>query len=125
MWEFDHKWDKRKEEKNMIRLFNDSELLNFYNNYTLWKGCFGAMSIITHDYLTFVNSNYDISKLIDAIQTRSNRCCFERVIACLLQKHWKRETLFGDIHQYCPWGIPFRDRDAYKHLPVIKVWTGR
>ena len=125
IWEFEHHWDQIEDETNMIKLFNDKELLSFYENKDLWKGCFGGMSIITHDYLVDINNKYDISKLLDCILNRHNRSSFERVIACLLQKNEKKETLLGNIHEYCRWGITFCEKDEYKHLPLIKVWTGR
>jgi hypothetical protein len=83
IWDFEHGSDQIKDETIMIKLFNDTELLNFYENKQLWKGCFGGMSIITHAYLTFINNKYDISKLLDYVLVRYNRCSFERVIACL------------------------------------------
>jgi len=125
LWKFEHDWDQIEDETKMIKLFNDPELLAFYENKNLWKGCFGCMSIIRHDFLTFINSKYDISKLLDCVLTRYNRCSFERVIACLLQKNEKLQTLLGDIHKYCNWGIRFEDKQFYQHLPVIKVWTAR
>ena len=125
LWDFEHNWDQIEDETNIIKLFNDKELLNFYENKNLWKGCFGGMTIITHDYLMYVNNKYDISKLLGCILTRYNRCSFERVISCLLQKNEKKETLLGNIHSYCQWGINFNQKDKYNHLPLIKVWTGR
>ena len=125
IWEFEHNWDQIIDETRMIKLFNDKELLNFYENKNLWKGCFGGMSIITYDYLTDINNKYDISKLLECVLNRYNRCSFERVIACLLQINGKKETLLGNIHNYCPWGIKFNKKDNYSHLPLIKVWTGR
>jgi hypothetical protein len=125
IWEFEHQWDQVSDETEMINAFGDKDLLNFYKNKTLWKGCFGGMVMITHDYLKMVNSHYDISKLLDYVLTRYNRCSFERVIGCLLQKFQKRETVFGNIHAYCKWGIPFEEKEKYTHLPWIKVWTGR
>jgi len=125
LWFFEHDWDQIEDEKNMINLFNDEELRIFYENKHLWKGCFGCMSIIRHDYLMFINNKYDISKLIDVVNTRYNRCSFERVIACLLQKNEKTETLLGSIHTYCKWEITFEEKDNYTDLPLIKVWTGR
>jgi hypothetical protein len=125
IWDFEHGSDQIKDETIMIKLFNDTELLNFYENKQLWKGCFGGMSIITHAYLTFINNKYDISKLLDYVLVRYNRCSFERVIACLLQKNEKIKTLLGNIHLYCRWGITFDQKDKYKHLPMTKVWTGR
>ena len=124
LWEFEHNWDQIEDETKMIKLFNDEELLNFYQNKSLWKGCFGGMSIITHDFLTFINSKYDISLLLNVILSRFNRCSFERVIACLLQKNHKKDVLLGDIHKYST-QIKFKDINKYKHLPIIKVWSGR
>lgn len=109
----------------MIDVFDNLELKHFYENKTLWKGCFGCMSIITHDYLVFINKLYNIRKLLPFVLNRYNRCSFERVVACLLQKHGVNDTLLGDIHNYSKVGIKFEDRDKYKHLPIIKVWTGR
>lgn len=133
LWEFEHFWDQIDDETKMINLFNDSELKQFYEKKNLWKGCFGGMSIITHDYLTFINDKYDISKLLDSILNRYNRMSFERVIACLLQKNGDKETLFGDIFKYVgrigkekiPNKLSFKDKDKYNHLPFIKIWSGR
>jgi len=125
IWEFEHDWDQIEDETRIIKLFNDNELLNFYQNKSLWKGCFGGMVIITHDFINRINSKYDISKLLDVILTRFNRCSFERVIGCLLQKEHITDALLGNIHNYMPWGIIFNDKDNYKSLPIIKVWCGR
>ena len=125
LWEFEHKWDQKNDEIKMINLFNDKELLNFYENKNLWKGCFGGMSIIRHDYLIDINNKYVLSKLLNCVLNRFNRCSFERVIACLLQKNEKKETLLGNIHDYCKWKITFKEKDNYTHLPLIKVWSGR
>jgi len=125
LWEFEHHWDQPEDETKMINIFNDLELNTFYENKKLWKGCFGCMTIITHEYLTYINNKYDISKLLDYVLNRYNRCSFERVIACLLQKEGKKETLLGNINNYCKWGIQFNEIDKYKKLPLIKYWTGR
>ena len=131
LWEFEHDWDQIEDETRMINIFNDLELNNFYEKKYLWKGCFGCMTIITHDYLNYINNKYDISKLLDYVLNRYNRCSFERVIACLLQKEGKKETLLGNIHNYCNccncWGIHFNELDynKCKNLPLVKYWTGR
>jgi hypothetical protein len=125
IWDFTHDWDQTDDEITMINVFNDLELTNFYKNKNLWTGCFGGMSIITHDYLSYINNKYDISKLLDYVLNRHNRRSFERVIACLLQKEGNQQTLLGDIHKYCKWGIRFNEIDNYKHLPFIKCWSGR
>lgn len=126
IWEFEHHWDQIEDETNMIKSFNDEQLLIFYQDKQLWKGCFGCMSIITHDFLMYINNKHDISILLKYVLTRYNRCSFERVLACLLQYNEKKQTsLLGNIHAYCPWGINFNDKEYFQHLPLIKVWTGR
>ena len=125
LWEFEHDWDQIEDESRMINIFNDLELNEFHKNKKLWKGCFGGMAIIKHDYLIHINNKYDISKLLNLVLTRYNRCSFERVIACLLQKEAPQETLLGNIHKYCIWGIHFNQIHYFKHLPIIKYWTGR
>ena len=83
------------------------------------------MSIITYKHLEYINNRYDLSKLLPYIKTRYNRMSFERVIACILQINNKHKSLLGNIHKYCRWGIKYEQISKYKHLPIIKVWTGR
>jgi hypothetical protein len=117
----------------MINSYNDPKLLSFYQNKELWNGCFGGMSIVTHDHLSKVNAKYDISKLIPHINCRHNRRSFERVIGCLLQANYtdddtqvdRPNSLFGDIHDYQVYAINFDQIGYYSHLPIIKCWTGR
>jgi hypothetical protein len=128
IWNFDtHKWDQIEDETKMIKLFNDDELLQFYENKSLWTGCFGGMVVIKHDFLTHIDTKYNIRKLLDVVLTRYNRCSFERVIGCLLQKEHYVEVLFGDIHNYMPWGIKFQKKNIirFSNLPILKIWTGR
>jgi hypothetical protein len=139
LWTFDHKTDLTEDEIKIIKMYNDTDLLNFYNNKNLWNGCFGGMMIITHKYLSFVNEKYNISNLLHIIKSRYNRCCFERVIGCLLEKENDdlqndkgerlevnyNDTLFGNIDLYCSWGIKWDNMNTVNHLPLIKVWTGR
>ena len=142
LWDFKHgteEYDKILEE-NMINVFNDKELLDFYKDRSLWKGCFGVMTIISYDCLQFINKKYNLNLLINLILTREDRQAFERVFACLLIKTFNlpvlnlqsgiyngvsNNSIFGDIYNYCPWGITFKEKHKYENLPIIKVWTGR
>lgn len=127
IWDIDHNCDQIEDETSMIKLFNNPELLAFYENKSLWNGCFGGMSIITYDFLKLVNNKYDLTKLLDCITTRYNRCSFERVIGCLLNMEYKQDALFGNIHKYIDWrwGTSFDERHIFDHLVITKVWTGR
>ena len=125
LWAFGHDSDNIKDETRLLDVLDNAALKRFYENKRLWRGCFGAMSIITHKYLAFINKEYDISKLLGVVLNKQNRKSFERVFACLLQKHGRRTPLLGHIHNYCKWGVPFEDRKKYMHLPLTKVWSGR
>ena len=109
----------------MITLLNDKDLLAFYENKKLWRGCYGGMSIITFDFLQHIHTKYNLSILLNSVINRYTRSSFERVIGCLLQKEHKLHTLLGYIGTYCKWGIKYHQKDEYKHLPLTKVWTGR
>ena len=127
-WDFEHKWDNIPYETMMIKLFKDENLLNFYQNKSLWVGCFGAMTTITHDFLTHINNKYNLSLLLDVVLIRGHRIAFERIIACLVQFEAPQTTRFGDIIKYSHYGIKYEDRDKYPYLsklPLLKVWTGR
>jgi hypothetical protein len=129
LWEFEHEWDVDENVINILKLFNNNELIDYYLNKSLWKGCFGGMSIITHDFLVEINQKYNINILLNAILDRENRKCFERIIGCIMNKIYKDSnnstTLFGDLHHYMPYGIMYNDLNKYHNLPMIKVWTGR
>ena len=125
IWGFQHTWDQIEDETKMINVFNDAELLTFYKNKSLWTGCFGGMVVITHDFLKEINNKYNISKLIGVVLNRYNRQSFERIIACLLQKTHANTLLLGDIQAYVTWGIKFHQIEQCRHMPLIKVWTGR
>ena len=126
LWEFEHHADHLEDEHRLLHTLNNSEeLLTFHSDKSLWKGCFGGMCIITHDYLSLLDKKYNISLLLPHIKTRYNRMSFERVIACILQKNGKKQCLLGDILKYCPWGLPVKYIRQVRHLPIIKVWTGR
>lgn len=125
LWEFEHDWDDIRNDTRLIKTLNDNELLDLYNNKHLWKGCFGGMTIICHEFLVFLNNKYNFSILLGHILTREDRMSFERIIGVILQKHHKTQSLLGNIHKYCPWGITIDLVYYFMHLPIIKVWTGR
>ena len=125
IWNFEHCFDNVEDETRIINMF-DPTLLEFYNNKTQWTGCFGGMTIINHDFLLEINKKYNLEKLLDLISNRGDRCAFERIIACILQKEHKCEILLGNIHTYLNWAVPnYSDINNLTHLPMIKIFCGR
>jgi hypothetical protein len=117
-------------QKTLLSALNNPKLTQFYNkkDFNLWKGCFGAMSVVKYNYLKGVDSEFRIASLIPHITSRLARCAFERIIGCLLQVNINEPSLFGSIHKYCKWGLSYDEysRNEYSNsLPLVKVWTGR
>jgi hypothetical protein len=125
-----------------MRALGHQGLNQMYEYFYLNKfnGCFGAMSIITYNYLNEINNIFKIDKLLPHITCRISRCAFERVFSFLLIYKQnsgnvantggksKHQSLLGDIIKYCKWGITFDEYIKYRHtmkLPIVKVWTGR
>jgi hypothetical protein len=127
IWSFSPINEKIEDVSNIIDSFNDQDLKSFYENKTAWNGCFGGMTVIKHQFLERINEKYNLDILLNKITSRHNRQSFERVIGCLLQKVYKADDscLFGEIHSYMPWGCRFDQREIFKDLPLVKVWTGR
>ncbi len=125
LWDFGHGRDQINDETKMIQALDNQNLKDFYENKSLWKGCFGGMTIITYNFLKLLDNKYNLSKLLDLINSRYNRKSFERVLGCILQANSEKKLLFCDIGSYCPYGIKIKDILKYKHLPMLKVWTGR
>jgi hypothetical protein len=126
IWEFEHTWDNVVNETRILGyLHNSAELLDYYAKKHLWKGCFGGMSVIKHDFLLELHAKYNFDLLIPHITSREFRMCFERIIACIFQQNGSSMSLLGNIHKYCPWGINMTMMASLRYLPIIKVWSGR
>jgi hypothetical protein len=130
LWNFNnHRYDNHHREHTLINsLKNNNDLKQFYNNKSLWSGCFGAMSVINHDYLIYLNNIYNIDNLLNVVTNRSMRMGLERVMACMLQKHSGIDNvMFGDIlnKKIWRWNLNWHNKHIVKHLPIIKIWSGR
>ena len=110
------------------KLENHDKIESLHKNLDLWKGCFGCMSIINHDFLTKVNETHNLSNLIPFITCRQERMLFERVIACIFQTYYKYESQNGSIHNI-KWGTTLQEavenEDEFSDKDFIKVWLGR
>ena len=128
IWEFEHTWDKPTNELILINaLSNNGDVLDIYSKKDEWKGCFGAMTVITYACVKNLDRKYRFSNLVELVKTREMRMAFERVIACMLYTVYPYVSILGDIHRYCKWEYSFTEyqSDSNNKLPLIKVWTGR
>ena len=110
LWHFRHEFNDDETILSVIEKFNDGDnLKKFYKRKKKWKGCFGAMTIINQDYLTFVfnKSNY-LQILLQEITTRPKRMAYERIISILLTYYdINKVSINGDIHEDLVWGIDY------------------
>lgn len=127
LWEFsEHMWDEDKLILKNMRKFKNKDLLNFYLEKN-WQGCFGIMSVINLDFLQYLNKKFNFFDiLINNIKNRNDRMALERIFGCLLYYENKKNSILGDIQDYCEWGITYDEyKSANINLPVIKIWYGR
>jgi hypothetical protein len=146
LWQFDHDVDINETIGNCMRLskyLNNANIIqkklapNDINIFALksakiWHGCFGVQSYINYDFLSMIQTKYNIFKLLDGVLTRADRCSLERIMGLIFHiespKLYKRSSLFGDIWKDQHWGYSFESYCAnyrYIHKPLVKVWTGR
>ena len=144
-WHFDHSIDINKNMVNCIRL--SKYLNNTYNiqkrivpddnmftlkSTQIWHGCFGVQSYINYDFLSTIQTKYNLFQLLDGVLTRADRCSLERIMGIIFHiespKLYKRPSLLGDIWINQTWGYTFETYcTEYKSIrkPLVKVWTGR
>lgn len=100
-----------------------------------WYGCFGCQAYINHGFLVSLEKKYRISSLVDAVKTRPDRCCLERILGCIFSRENPRvginQGLFGSIFKHYR-GFEYTFDDYIDDLQrgrlparTVKVWTGR
>ena len=140
LWEFEHDWDYlyNNDYDILIKHLEKQQLvLDMYNLQNLWKGCFGVMSVINHDFLCKMNQVFNFINMIHCIKTRQNRMACERIFAVIFTLSnmfydKKTTSIFGNIHLYCN-GFANETYQTYIQkknnnniqIPIIKVWSGR
>ena len=145
LWHFDHGIDINKNIVNCQRLSKylnntydiQKQIIPDDNMFTIksvkiWHGCFGVQSYINYDFLSTIQSKYNLFHLLDGVLTRADRCSLERIMGIIFHiespKLYKRPSLLGDIWINQTWGYSFETYCAeYKNIrkPLVKVWTGR
>lgn len=135
LWHFiQYASDNAEEEVGLLRRMDHSEeLVDLYFQKHLWKGCFGAQAVVSHDFLSFLEEKYHLIRLLPEIQGRERRSQWERVLGCLFTMENKelltKPSIFGDIYNYIQWGIPYHvyqeQQGTILNQDAIKVWTSR
>jgi len=130
LWTYKHKeTDNSEDIVKILSVYENNDLVDFYNNKELWSKCFGSMSIIKHDYLKLVNQKFPLEKLLPLIENKETRGYVHSIISVLLtfsnnNTNKSFSNLLGDIETYCKWGDNMNNMNNTS-LPFVKVWIGR
>jgi hypothetical protein len=140
-WHFDKTQyhDYRKIHSYFSSLKNTNDLLTFIiDPSSVWKGCFGAGTIIDYDTVHFLEEEYNIFTILSlAIKTRSDRETFERVLGIILFFEGiinsDNCSNFGNITAYPNAFEAEMNYESAKHIinqkgyntAIVKVWRGR
>jgi len=133
LWDFDNDVCSLENEQLYLlkKCNNYYDLLEIYQK-TKWRGCYGVMSVITHNFIKSVNKTFGLKNLIKNINTRQDRMCLERIMGVIFYWFNKgvKQSIFGDILKYSKWEYSYVDYELDKslgriHVPVVKVRTGR
>ena len=138
LWFF---YNNDSELSNIIRiskaLKNNSKIIKEVKNWNkkTWLSCFGGQSLISHNFLVKLNNKYNLTNLVNVINTRSDRCALERIIGILFYIETKKtDNCFGYINEIneksrlCDYTYSEYIESFYKGnilSPIVKVWTGR
>jgi hypothetical protein len=97
--------------------------------------CFGCQCYINLEFLEKIEKKYSITKLVNVVTCRKDRCGLERIIGLLFCQEFrdlnKSVSLFGNILKHHK-GFSYNYDDYiedFKNNKVphkfVKVWTGR
>lgn len=135
IWHFNqYPSDSVEDEVGLLKKMNNHEkLVSFYHQKHLWKGCFGAQVVVSHDFLSLLEEKYHFTELLSDIRGRERRSHWERVLGCMFTFENKelsvKPSMFGIIYDYIQWGIPYHvyqeQQGTILNQEVIKVWTTR
>lgn len=135
LWYFkDHKWDNNITISNKINNLKNKDLLLKTLQHQKWFGCFGVMSIITHDFLTKINQQFNFTNLIKYIKNREDRMDIERIFAiCCYSIINKNNFFYICIHDmpFC-WELNSNYNKFQSKIirwkqkaNLLKFWSGR
>ncbi len=132
LWSFENTSDTDGEKDTQIGIIsllkNRYSLLDFYFKKHSWKGCFGCMSILEHDFLLKIEDIYGITNMVSGIKTRTDRCALERVFSCMLYSIDNNiGCVFGNIYSYMKNSfVKIDNLDTMdKTVPFTKIWYSR
>jgi hypothetical protein len=133
LWLFPGRPKPQGRRKDLIALLdNHVQVEATHHDSRQWVGCFGGMSVISHDYLRTKANAASLARVCDNAKTRNDRKELERIIGCVFftQSKEARRAIFGTIGRSpdCWHLYPdmYKSNPArYAHMPLVKIWYER
>lgn len=129
LWHFTHPlYENEAQEQSLLRVLENNEVLLKVHSERAFRGAFGVMSVVTLEFAARLEAKYKISKLLHYVNSRPLRMALERVFGVLFTvENPGAVSIFGSIHDFCPWGVTFLQYAQKKtaRKAVVKVWSGR
>ena len=110
------------------------ELIDLFKSNN-WKGCWGVMSIITHDYLVHLFNKYNLTELVNHVKDREDRGATERVFGLICCFEDRGLTNNNNISIYDHYSNNVVDKNVGDYLQdiddnkfdkkIIKLFFGR
>jgi hypothetical protein len=102
-------------------------------NKRQWCGCFGAMSVIKHEFIRKVIDKDSLRDMTEIVKSRRERMAVERVIPCMMYSYdmkLPRNAIFGNImhypgHHHCPYSKYIASKNQWAKYPIVKFWCSR
>jgi hypothetical protein len=111
---------------------NSDVALQVYDNVWLWKGCFGAASMIQHKTVVLLQEMFGFLNLVATIRTRPQRMAIERILGVLCSAIFGTvdiPTISGNIFSH---PLPFIENSSLEDMlaseynsPIVKTWHSR
>ena len=110
------------------------ELIDLFKSNN-WKGCWGVMSIITHDYVVHLFDKYNLTELVNHVKNRHDRMSLERLfgLICCFEDHGLINN--SNISMYGDFRNNIVDKNANDYLQdiddnkfdkkIVKLFFGR
>jgi hypothetical protein len=134
IWHFTHTWNNPTTETKLLSYLHTNERVRqVYENQAKWVGSLGAMSVITHAFLTQLQTAHNFLALQDGIQEWADWVAFERILGvlCCIEDASLVESpsLLGDVHKYSVrFGFPYDHYIKKLYSPkasIVKVYSTR
>lgn len=111
-------------------LDNSDTISNWFRDTSIWRGCFGLMTIMDLEFLDLLQARTNFLSLVKVVTKREQRYELEKLFGCictwLYPELYKNKSILGNILTQFGKGQTFEKyKQGYYSDKIVKVWCGR